>query len=403
MPILFILFCAFMLVSSAEAQEPVSESDLLEAVSQDERVAAVLAEPIAIARADRVRAGIVPNIIASFEREDPDGGARQDTWSASWVPPIDGRRGLAKRAAEANLQATELDVHMSGIALREEVREAFAAWSIAHERARITASLSDSAERIIRNVQERAARGEASGLAERRFVLAGAELRADAANASAELDTARAAILAWFPSLPANATPLLPPIPPVTSPPLESDSLPTVAARRWEVQAAEASLRLQKRFYDLPELAFGWQTIEEGLSEIDGPVFGVSWPLPLFDRNQADRRLAQGRLNAARSRYELASARASARLQGAQSAYARLRAEAEAFRDIGTVADQAVQSSTAMFEAGESDATDLLETFRGALGAVNASLDLFARTLAAHRELELASGRPLPLHEGDSR
>jgi hypothetical protein len=80
-----------------------------------------------------------------------------------------------------------------------------------------------------------------------------------------------------------------------------------------------------------------------------------------------------------------------------------LRAEAEAFRDIGTVADQAVQSSTAMFEAGESDATDLLETFRGALGAVNASLDLFARTLAAHRELELASGRPLPLHEGDSR
>ena len=53
-----------------------------------------------------------------------------------------------------------------------------------------------------------------------------------------------------------------------------------------------------------------------------------------------------------------------------------------------------------MFEAGESDVTDLLETLRGVLGGQLAALHSYGAALRAHRELELAAGRELALSEG---
>jgi len=403
MTVVAILLCALVLVSRADAQHRLTETELLEAVARDGRVTAILNEPVAVARADRGRAGLPPNMVVSFEREAPDGGSDQTTWSGSWAPPLDGRRGLAVRAADAGFRAAEFDVEASRLEVRVEVRAAFAAWSIAFERAGSTARLTTSVDRIVRQMEERASRGEASGLAARRVALAGAEFRAESARAAAALERARATVSGWLPDLPAGASPERPSLPPTpgTAPPAES--LPSVEARRLEIQAAEASLHLRNRFWETPVLTFGWQTIREAPGHLDGPVVGVSWPLPLFDRNQPERALAEERLVAARSRHELAVSRASARLEGARAAYAQLRGTAESLRDVELLADQAVTSATAMFEAGESDVTDLLETLRGAISGFDASLDLFAQALEAHRELELAAGRALPLTEGDSR
>ena len=55
------------------------------------------------------------------------------------------------------------------------------------------------------------------------------------------------------------------------------------------------------------------------------------------------------------------------------------------------------------YEAGESDVTDLLETLRGVLGGQIAALESYGAALRAHRELEVAAGRPLPLTEGDDK
>ena len=65
------------------------------------------------------------------------------------------------------------------------------------------------------------------------------------------------------------------------------------------------------------------------------------------------------------------------------------------------VVERVLASAAAMFEAGESDVTDLLETLRGVLGGQIAALDSYGAALRAHRELEVAAGRPLPLTEGD--
>lgn len=395
--------CAFLIVSPAQAQRTLTETEFLDALDRDDRIQAILDEPVAEARAQRARAATVPNLSASFEREAPDGGASQNTWGATWSPPFDGRRGLAIRAADANLQAAELDSETSRLALREEVRAVYADWAMAFERARLSESLSATVAQVVRQMEQRALRGEASGLSARRFALAGAELRAGAAQAAAELEVARASVSVWIPTLPAGATPVRPALPPLVGSPSEFDSVPVVQARRLEVQSAEASVRLQNRFWEVPELAFGWQTIKDGSDELEGPVFGVSWPLPLFDRNQAERALAQAQLTAARSRQSLVEAQARARLEGALSGYSRLRKDADSMRDLDSVAEQTIRSATAMFEAGEGNVTDLLETLRGALSGVEASLELFAHALRAHRELELAAGRALPLIEGDSR
>ncbi len=403
MAIAFLILTVFGFASASEAQPLVTETEFLEAVARDDRIEAILAEPVAFARADRARAGLVPNIVASFDREAPDGGPKQNTWSASWSPPLDGRRGLAVRAADASVRAAELDVATARVEFRSEARAAFAQWSTAFERARMTEALSTSVAEIVRTMEERARRGEASGLAARRLALADAEHRAEAARAAAELDAARATVSAWFPSLPVDATPARPTLPPALGLSFAADSIPSVQARRMETQAAEASLRLRNRLWEMPELAFGWQMIREAPGSLEGPVFGVRWPLPLFDRGQGERTLARERLAVARSRHDLAAARAKARLEGASAAYGRLRDGAESMRDITTISEQTIRSATAMFDAGESDVTDLLETLRGALSGFDASLDLFARALDAHRELELAAGRALPLSEGDSR
>jgi outer membrane protein TolC len=58
-----------------------------------------------------------------------------------------------------------------------------------------------------------------------------------------------------------------------------------------------------------------------------------------------------------------------------------------------------IQSAVARFEAGESDVTELLETVRGVLSARFSALELYAAALAAHRELDLLTGRAWPMED----
>jgi cobalt-zinc-cadmium efflux system outer membrane protein len=166
-------------------------------------------------------------------------------------------------------------------------------------------------------------------------------------------------------------------------------------ARRSEVEQARWQLRLGRRFFEFPELGFGWQEIRERSATIEGPIVSLSWPLPVFERQQPERIEAAARLVAAEARMELASVRARAELSVARAAYLRLREAAlRALETVGE-SDRVVESATATFRVGESRLTDLLETLRSVLSARMAALDLYTAALEAHRTLELSAGRPL--------
>ncbi|MEN8164791.1 MAG: hypothetical protein ABFS37_11735, partial [Acidobacteriota bacterium] len=53
---------------------------------------AVAETDVAAASGVRRQTGVIDNPEITWERDDPDGVARQDTWRLSWRLPFDGRR-----------------------------------------------------------------------------------------------------------------------------------------------------------------------------------------------------------------------------------------------------------------------------------------------------------------------
>ncbi len=120
----------------------------------------------------------------------------------------------------------------------------------------------------------------------------------------------------------------------------------------------------------------------------------------MFDRQQGDRIATRGRLTAARARLELEQARAREEFAAAVTSYTLLRESAELSLLAGPAGTSALTGAVALFDSGEADMTDLLESIRGVLSAELAALDSYGAALRAHRELELTTGQSLPLTEG---
>jgi len=398
-----LVLLATLAVAPTDPAIGLSEKSFLDAAVRDERVRAVLDEPLAIARADRSRAGTFVNPDVSFDREALDGGPRQDTWSLSWVPPLDGRHWVQDRAAREGLKAAEQRQALSRIELRARLREAYAAWALARDGAALGERLSGLVDRLARRAEAQATRGEASVLASRRLLLAQIEVRAEAARMAAELAHARGRVRAWMPVLAVDAAPARPPLPPVPADTSMWATSPHIAALGHDVLQAEASASATGRFWPLPEFSIGRQTVRGDLVDLQGPTYGVRWGLPLFDRREGDRVETRARLAAARARRELDGAHVREEFAAALAAYATLRESATLASEAEPVVERVLTSAAALFEAGESDVTDLLETLRGVLGGQIAALDSYGAALRAHRELEVAAGRPLPLTEGDER
>ena len=168
-----------------------------------------------------------------------------------------------------------------------------------------------------------------------------------------------------------------------------------IAVPKGSLQQATFKQRLSGRFLEFPELMAGWTRVEVTPGTLDGPVFGVSWRVPLFDRNQGERALAAGNVTIAEARLELAMARARGELEAAYEVYAQLRTAAVEVTAITADAEGLIESATASFVVGENTLTDLLETLRSVLSSQIAALELHYNALEAHRHLEASAGRSL--------
>ncbi|MEK7331603.1 MAG: TolC family protein, partial [Candidatus Eisenbacteria bacterium] len=192
-----LVLVAVLFSSLAHAQPRVSEEEFLSILRGPHPGLVALSERLGTARAERVRAGLLPNPVGGFEREAPRGGAEQSRWRIAWTPPLDGRRGAAVRAAEAGLQAASHELEASRLSLRSELRQRFAEWSLTAERTAVIRSHLGLIERLAEQGRARARSGEASGLAARRLALAALEVQAEAARTEASATNARALALAW--------------------------------------------------------------------------------------------------------------------------------------------------------------------------------------------------------------
>lgn len=376
---------------STSAQGLTEDRFLEEALANHPRVAAAQAG-LAAAAGQRRQAGVLANPELSWEREDPDAAARQDTWSLSWRLPFDGRRhrlaeaDAAVATSQAEIDATRLDTRL-------ELRELFAAWYVASEREDVLRDHLDTTRRLAEWLRARAEQGEAAGVEALRLELEVEIIARQLAAVSAEAEARRASAAAWTDLVSDGTRPERPALaPPPTS--VDLADRPDLVALEQRVVEAEARQRLSTRLLAPPEIKVGWLELRDASQSFDGPVVGVSWPVPVFDRNQGTRDVAAAEVDRSRALAEAARRRAQEHANGALAAYAKLYSPSSPSRSPSS-SDQVVDSVLAAFDAGEADLTDVIDSLRTTVDVQLARLDSLATALAAGRELEAALGRPI--------
>lgn len=397
-----VLLCAAVLaMAAAEPPPPVlTEQQMLAALNAGHPVMVALQSRVDEAAADVVRAGLFENPAVVFEREAPHDATRQTTWGLTWTLPLDARRSLRVDAADQAVKVRQGEVAQLRLMARESVRAAYADWYVAYARRGVLAEQLAVVAEAERQVVQRAAVGEETGLDARRLAIEVGEIRAQLAEAEARLARARAGVSAWYPALPAGAVPVAPPLPPVPET-LDASTRGDLAALRAEQAQREIEVRLGSRVIPAPELLVGWQEQAVGDVVNTGPVVAVSLPVPVFDHRQAERALARSQLARAEAELATASARAEAEIGGAVAAYRALALEAREQQRAAEELPRLVEGATQAYRMGEASLTDFLDSLRAALASHLRALDVLALAHEGHRALEVAAGREVPSGGGE--
>lgn len=390
--------CVLAIVVLAFARDArgddVTEQAFLAALDGDHPAVRALGEDLARAEGARRSAGTLGNPRLEFWREQPDANPRLTNWTVGWTPPLDGRFGLGKKAADAGVAAAREGLAAQKVRLRAEMRRMFAEWSLDYERRGLLALRLERLTGLADQERHRARVGEESGLSARRLTLAEAEARLAFREAEAALARAEAQARAWRPEIPHGAAPVVPLLmdPPDVADPQMSPSVRFLAR---ELEKTQLEARLAARFWGFPTLHVGVQRLEDGGLIHSGPVLGVEWSIPIFDRARGPRIEARRRAEITAARLEQARALAAADVEGGLQAYSVLLGAAREAAEVSADTDRVIAAATAAYRAGEASLTDLLDALRAASEARLRELDTRGHALAAHRDLEAALGRPL--------
>jgi outer membrane protein TolC len=315
--------------------------------------------------------------------------------------PIDGRRRVSIDAAQAGVDVERHRLERRRFELRLKLRQEYAAWAVGEDQVLLLDEHCGRLEALARWMQSRADAGEESLLAAERMTIAFRSSLVALAEARAVAAAWRERAGAWLLDSGRHLSALQPRLPELLEAPadLDTEARPDVRAARAEIEQAESLEQLSRRVLEAPELRFGWKKIDngvdEGASDFEGPVFGVGWKIPLFNRLRADRLAAESAITAAVASEVWIARRARSDLASARVAYEELRKAAASAREDFEGLDKIARAATASFEAGETTLTDLLDTLDALLNARLSGLDLYSAALNAHRQLELASGRAL--------
>jgi cobalt-zinc-cadmium efflux system outer membrane protein len=384
-------------LSVCAAEQPVcTEEAFLEGIRELHPEAELLEERSDLAEAGRVSASTYSNPRLGFNLEDPDGTAGVTEWRLGWTPPIDGRRGLRVDAADEEAVAAAADLASRQLGLRLVLREAYAGWFKAYARLELIGRQAKLLRELAVTAAARAAAGEISGIDSRRIALESMQADADWARSKAEFEKSRAVIRYWRPDLEPEARPVRPDLP-LSEVSTGVQARQDLEAFRAEVRQAEFIERLSGRYIKSPELAVGWQRIDNGSAVFDGPLLSLDWVVPIFDRQQGARQAAAASLRAAEAALRAAERRAEAELGGAWAAYTELRLETGRASRAAAEGTGLVSATRAAYLAGEIGLTDLLDTIRAFKTSELAGLGLHLDALAAHRNLEAAAGRALTM------
>lgn len=357
---------------------------------------ALEADALVDAAEARVRqAGVRPNPELSLEAENAFGsgpfsgyGNAETTLSVSQDLELWGRRSARVGVAQAEGRTSLLRRDLATLDAAGRLALAYAEAEAAERRLQLAQEALDLTIADARALMILVEEG-------REPLFRGIQAQSQAAAARAALDEAQAERDAAFARLTAVAmlpnpvtsigASLLDREPPAVVP--TSSTSPEVRVAEAERDAAESRIEVE-RVRARPDVRVSVGVRRYEAEDATALTFGVSMPLPLFDRNRGNYDAAQAEFRAADARVMAATQTAQADLAGAE---ARLRsANSRVWATDGgvTAAEEAYRLSRIGFEAGRISQLELSSSRAALIAARNAAVD--ARLARVRAEVDLA-------------
>lgn len=409
---------AVLVVSHVSAQQPISDNNgvyptqtlestgflslaaALELAMRASPDIAVAAHEVEALQGNVRQAGIIPNPSLGVSVEDTRRETRTSTIQINVPIELGGKRSARMSAAERGLDAATIELTGKRAEIRATVVAAFYDLLTVQERLQLAQASVELAQRATNVAARRVLAGKVSPVDETRALVAEANVRAELALATSEVQIARRRLAAtWGNSTPrfeqvveqTDSLPVLPSFEKLTQ---QLQQAPSLSRARIEVERRQALARLE-RSRQIPDvtLSFGAKRDEQlGRKQA---IVGVSIPIPLFDRNQGNVQESLTRTNKARDELVATEVRLNSELAQAHGRLGAARQELEFLKqEILPGAQSAYEATTKGFELGKFSFLEVLDAQRTFFQARSQYLRALSETHRATADIDRIVGTP---------
>ena len=311
-----------------------------------------------------------PNPELAYSLEDARSKTRTQSWQLNLPLELGGKRAARTKAAEKSREQAQAQLAELKATVRANVAAAYFDVLTAQERLVLARDSAALAKSSTDTVSKRVAAGKVSPVEESKARVAEAGVRVELAQAASEQRNALSRLFALLGRIDAPYTVLegkaenLPSVPSLADLQPLISSAPGVVLARIEVDRRKAltALEQSKRVPDVT-VSVGMQRSNETQRNV--LLFGVSVPLPVFDRNQGNLLEALKLEDKARDELQAASVRLHSEVAQGQERLSTITAEVQSLQqDVLPGAKSAYDAATMGFENGKFNFLEVLDAQR---------------------------------------
>ncbi|CAN7654088.1 TolC family protein [Acidovorax sp. LjRoot129] len=356
--------------SAVATAEPLSLAKAIELALQGNPEVAAATRQLEATEGQVLQGRSRPNPELAYSLEDTRSKTRTQSWQLSLPVELGGKRSARTKAAEKAREQAQAQLAELKATVRANVAAAYFDVLTAQERLVLAGDSVALAKSSTDTVAKRVAAGKVSPVEESKARVAEAGVRVELAQAASEQRNALSRLFALLGRIDAPFTVLegkaenLPSVPSLADlQPLISSS-PGVVLARIEVERRKALSELEqsKRVPDVT-VSVGMQRSNETQRNV--LLFGVSVPLPVFDRNQGNLLEALKLEDKARDELQGATVRLHSEVAQARERLSTINAEVQALQqDVLPGAKSAYDAATIGFENGKFNFLEVLDAQR---------------------------------------
>ena len=356
--------------AAAAAAEPLSRAKAIELALEGNPEVAAAKRQWEATEGQVLQGRSRPNPELAYSLEDTRSKTRTQSWQLNLPVELGGKRAARTKAAEKTREQAQAQLAELQATVRANVAAAYFDVLTAQERLVLARDSAALAKSSTDTVSKRVAAGKVSPVEESKARVAEAGVRVELAQAASEQRNALSRLFALLGRIDAPYTVLegkaenLPSVPSLVDlQPLIASS-PGVVLARIEVDRRKAltDLEQSKRVPDVT-VSVGMQRSNETQRNV--LLFGVSVPLPVFDRNQGNLLEALKLEDKARDELQAATVRLHSEVAQARERLSTITAEVQSLQqEVLPGAKSAYDAATIGFENGKFNFLEVLDAQR---------------------------------------